>query len=332
MGRRAAGCESPAHDRYPLPHAAARGALESGLAAERLSGRGRRQHRPAEARQRPGGCGGQSPASGFQRARRQERAACRCAGRTSARRGRARHCRVETLRGDPDLDVRSARCPPIDAVLASMAQTYKQLQAMGGGLGASNALDSLSKSGQADALQSLQQQAKLLPAPLGALVAQIGTRSQATAVGQARDELSRRYDEQVARECRELVDGRYPFSRSSANDLPLADFGHVFGYGGVFDKFFQDNLVALVDVSRTPWRWREGAAGIGGSAALLKQFQQAQRIREVYFKPGTQMPEARFNLTPDTLDAAATRFTLDLDGQRLESRHGPLESKAMVWP
>ncbi len=221
---------------------------------------------------------------------------------------------------------------PIDAVLASMAQTYKQLQGMGGGLGASNALDSLSKSGQADALQSLQQQAKLLPAPIGAMVAQIGTRSQATAVGQARDELSRRYDDQVARECRELVDGRYPFSHSSANDLPLADFGHVFGYGGVFDKFFQDNLAPLVDVSRTPWRWREGAAGIGGSAALLKQFQQAQRIREVYFKPGSQTPEARFNLTPDTLDAAATRFTLDLDGQRLEYRHGPLESKAMVWP
>lgn len=221
---------------------------------------------------------------------------------------------------------------PIDGVLASLGQTQKQLQAMGGGLGNASALDSLSKSGQAEALQSLQQQAKLLPAPVGAMVAQIGTRSESLAVGQARDELSRRYDEQVAKECRELIEGRYPFARGSTNDLPLADFGHVFGYGGVFDTFFRDNLSALVDVSRTPWRWREGAASIGGSAGMLRQFQQAQRIRDVYFKPGSQLPEARFNLTPDTLDVATTRFALDIDGQPLEYRHGPQQSKAMVWP
>ena len=221
---------------------------------------------------------------------------------------------------------------PIDAVLATLAQTHKQLQGMGGGLGGVSALDSLAKSGQADALQSLQQQAKLLPPPVGTLVAQIGMRSAALTVGQARDELSRRYDEQVGRECRELVEGRYPFTRASTNDLPLADFGHVFGYGGVFDAFFRDNLAPLVDVSRTPWRWRDGAANIGGSAALLKQFQQAQRIREAYFKAGSQTPEARFNLTPDTLDAATTRFTLNLDGQPFEYRHGPQQSLSMVWP
>jgi type VI secretion system protein ImpL len=221
---------------------------------------------------------------------------------------------------------------PIDAVLASLAQTHEQLRSMGSGLGNVSALDALSKSGQADALQSLQEQAKLLPEPVAAMVSAIGTRSASVAVGQARDELSRRYDEQVARECRELIEGRYPFARASANDVPLADFGRVFGYGGVFDTFFRDNLAPLVDVSRTPWRWREGAASVGGSAALLKQFQQAQRIRDVYFKAGAQVPEARFNLTPDALDAGATRFTLDLDGQSFEYRHGPQQSKAMVWP
>jgi type VI secretion system protein ImpL len=221
---------------------------------------------------------------------------------------------------------------PIDSVLVTLAQTHKQLQSLGGGLGGVSALDSLSKSGQAEALQNLQQQAKLLPPPVGTLVAQIGMRSAALTVGQARDELSRRYDEQVGRECRELVEGRYPFSRAGTNDLPLVDFGHVFGYGGVFDTFFRENLAPLVDVSRTPWRWRDGAANIGGSAALLQQFQQAQRIREVYFKAGSQAPEARFNLTPDTLDATTTRFTLNLDGQPFEYRHGPQQSLAMVWP
>ena len=221
---------------------------------------------------------------------------------------------------------------PIDGLLASLGQTHKQLQSMGSGLGNANALDTLTKSGQADALKSLQAQAKQLPPPLGDMVAQIGMRSESLAVGEARGELSRRYDEQVLRECRELIEGRYPFNRTSANDVPLADFGRVFGFGGVFDTFFRENLAPLIDTSRSPWAWREGAAAIGGSAAMLKQFQQAQRIRDFYFKPGTQQAEARFNLTPDTLDAAATRFTLNLDGQNFEYRHGPLQSQPLVWP
>lgn len=221
---------------------------------------------------------------------------------------------------------------PIDAVLGRLAQTHTQLQSMGSGLGDTSALDALVKSGQADALKSLQQQARQLPEPIGAMVAQIGARSESIAMGQARGDLSRRYEEQVLRECRELVEGRYPLDRSSANDVPLQDFGRVFGHNGTFDTFFRDNLAALVDVSRTPWSWRAGAGAIGGSQAMLRQFQQARRIRDVYFKPGSQAPEARFTLTPGTLDAAVTRFNLELDGQRFEYRHGPQQSSPMTWP
>jgi type VI secretion system protein ImpL len=221
---------------------------------------------------------------------------------------------------------------PIDAVLASLAQTQKQLQSLGGGLGDTSALDALAQSGQADALKSLQSQAKQLPVPVGDMVGQIGARSESIAMGQARGDLARRYDEQVLRECRELLEGRYPLRRDSADDVPLQDFGRVLGYGGTFDTFFRTHLAALVDTSRTPWQWREGAAAIGGSPAMLRQFQQAQRIREVYFKPGTQVPEARFNLTPGSLDVAVTRFGLDLDGQRFEYRHGPQQSSPLTWP
>ena len=35
---------------------------------------------------------------------------------------------------------------------------------------------------------------------------------------------------------------------------------------------------------------------------------------------------------PESLDAATTRFTLDVQGQQLEYRHGPLQVRPFVWP
>jgi type VI secretion system protein ImpL len=224
---------------------------------------------------------------------------------------------------------------PIDNVLVSLGQSQRQLQSLGSGLGDTSALDALTKSGEADALANLQLIAKQLPVPVGDMIGQIGVRTQTVAVTQARVDLARRYNQQVLRECRDLIEGRYPVNRASATDVPLADFSRVFGPGGVFDTFFRDNLAPLVDTSQEPWRWRQGAAPIGGSAALLRQFQLVQRIREMYFGPAgaaSQTPLTRFFLAPDVLDASVTRFTLDIDSQTFEYRHGPTASRPMAWP
>ena len=222
---------------------------------------------------------------------------------------------------------------PIDRVLAQLGQVQQQMRAVGGGLGETNPLDALVRSGQGDALKSLQQEAKMLPAPIDALVSQVGGRSAQLAVGEARGELTNRYNQQVLKDCTEITSGRYPFTPGSAIDVPLADFGRLFGYGGVFETFFKENLAPLVDTSVNPWRWRAGASGsIGASTAMLRQFETAQRIRDMYFRPGGQLPEIRFNVFPAYLDATATRFVLELDGQSFEYRHGPERSWAATWP
>src|SRR5262249_31007955 len=101
--------------------------------------------------------------------------------------------------------------------------------------------------------------------------------------------------------------------------------------GGTFDKFFRENLAQLIDTSRTPWSWKEGAAQPAGARGLLPQFQSVQAIREIFFKAGPK-PETRFNLTPDNLDASVARFSLEIDGQVLEYRHGPVQSVTFGWP
>jgi len=77
---------------------------------------------------------------------------------------------------------------------------------------------------------------------------------------------------------------------------------------------------------------KEGAQTIGGSASMLKQFQDAERLRQVFFKPGGQTPEVRFVVSPDDLDADVDSFRLEVDGQALEYRHGPPKPVSMTWP
>jgi type VI secretion system protein ImpL len=183
-------------------------------------------------------------------------------------------------------------------------------------------------------LRSLQQDAATLPPPVANLIGQVAGKAEAATLGQARSELENRYREDVLRDCNEVVAGHYPFTPGSATDTPLADFGRLFGYGGVFDTFFKANLEPLVDTSRSPWTWRAGVSGasVGASTAMLRQFEAARRVREMFFRPGSQTPELHFTLMPAGLDPAATRFVLEIDGQAIDYRPGVERAWAATWP
>jgi type VI secretion system protein ImpL len=221
---------------------------------------------------------------------------------------------------------------PIDQTMRTIGEIGAQLAAMGGGLGDTGALSGVAAQGQADALGRLRIESMQLPAPISTIVAQVGSKGEAFAKGEAGKELARRYRTEVASECQQLISGRFPFTKGSTIDVALADFGRLFGSGGVFDTFFRDRLLPLVDTSTRPWRWKEGAAAVGGSSSLLAQFQAVERIRQIYFRPGGQLPELRFNLQPDYLDATVKRLRVEIDGQILDYRHGPPRPQTVVWP
>jgi len=218
---------------------------------------------------------------------------------------------------------------PIDRVLAQLGQLQMQIASVGGNVGQTSPLEALSRAGGGESLKALQREAALLPPSVGAVISQIGGRSEALAIGQARGELENRYRVQVLNECSSILTGRYPFDPRSTIDVPLADFGRLFGASGVFDAFFKENLAPLVDTSRAPWRWRPGTSG---PASMLRQFEAAQRIRDQFFPPGNPLPQVRFNVTTGFLDAASSRFVLEVDGQSIEYRHGPERSTPAVWP
>jgi type VI secretion system protein ImpL len=221
---------------------------------------------------------------------------------------------------------------PIDRVLQLFGQMQQQLNTVQAGAGGGSPAQVLAQGGGAALVQQLQVETKMLPPAVGAIVAEIGGESQKLAQGQVRTELGNLYQQLVALPCAEVVNGRYPFQRAAKVDVPLADFGRIFGAGGVFDSFFGQHLAPLADTSRSPWRWRPTAKGVGLPGQVLTQFEQVARIRDVYFASGGALPGFDFNLTPEFLDASATRMAIEVDGQTVDYRHGPQQSTTMKWP
>ena len=218
---------------------------------------------------------------------------------------------------------------PIDQTLQAIAQIGQQVAASGSGVGQTSSAAAGASAAQAGAVRQVQIAARQLPQPIAGIVAAAGNEGAADVINGANREINRRYQTDVSGECHRLIAGRYPVVRGATIDTALADFAQVFGPSGAFAKFLTDPLGQYLDTSGERWRWKE--AGIG-TMRMLNQFQTVERIRKAYFPAGAQLPEMRFTLTPESLDANVRRLAISIDGQMLEYRHGPLRAQPCAWP
>ena len=222
----------------------------------------------------------------------------------------------------------------IDALLGQIRQLLEKLEGLGDQVGGRPPGPSdIAAVGEAS--QALKESAATVHPAVGAVATEAGAAAEKGIRGGAGRSLSERYQEEVARPCAEAVSGRYPFVTGSAEDIPLRDFGRIFGPNGVFDRFFKDNLSAYVNQSTSRWSWRVDASGaaVGLSGAVLQQFQDARDIREIFFGASPDLPEVGFTLTPVDLDSKARLFKLDVNGQSLVYQHDTTERVVKVnWP
>jgi type VI secretion system protein ImpL len=218
---------------------------------------------------------------------------------------------------------------PIDRVLAQIGQIQRQLLESGAGAGQTSRLDASANAQLNLQTRLLRQDAATLPPAVRGLIDQLASRTSGTVITGASDELAARYRLLVA-ECNTIIGGRYPFSLASAVEVPVDDFGRLFGYGGVFDAFFSANLEPLIDVARTPWAWRQGSVAL--SPSIPRQFEAARSVRDAFFRPGSLKPELQFTIAFTYLDAASTRVAIEMDGQVADYRHGPERSVPVAWP
>lgn len=218
---------------------------------------------------------------------------------------------------------------PIARVLQLFEQANQQLAATGGSFGQASTIDAL-KSGQGNVLQQLELEAKQLPSPIDRIVASAGNRSSQLVMDQAQGEAGDRLREQVLPECQAIVASGYPFKARATTDVPTADFARLFGAGGLLDAFFAQTLAPMVDRSSHPWSMKPGALAL--PAGWLASFEQADRVRQQFFRSGQLEPELRFTLMVQSLDAEVSRFLFEYAGQRYEYRHEQPQVWALSWP
>ncbi|HJW06191.1 MAG TPA: type VI secretion system membrane subunit TssM [Rhodanobacter sp.] len=212
---------------------------------------------------------------------------------------------------------------PIDQTLKTLDDLSKTLLTMG---------DFSNAAGQPNPQLLLAQQAAgQLPAPASGWFATLTGKSQALVASGTKGALDDQYQQAVAKDCADFTRGRYPFSPSSSNDIPLQNFGEMFGYGGRFDSFYNQTAGKLIDASGRNWQWKTGPGVVGGSAGMLAQLQGADRIKQMFFRSGN-MPEVDFTLLTPVLDAGIGKLVIEVDGQKYEYQPGGASNVAMKWP
>jgi type VI secretion system protein ImpL len=222
---------------------------------------------------------------------------------------------------------------PIDRVLEVVKRMGGEIGRLADATGGTGGLDSIKAGGGGGAARDLEIEVSALPPTVAGILSSAVGGGQDLMRGQAKSELADLYASQIQAQCREIIDGRYPFTPASAVDVPVADFARLFGSGGVFDGFFKQYLANLIDTNRSPWQWRDtGSGAIGLPRSIPEQFELVERIRQQFFKPGGAEPELQVTLSPDYLDSNVQKLVLEVNGERLEYAHGPQPRWAVKWP
>lgn len=199
---------------------------------------------------------------------------------------------------------------------------------------ANNALNTRNLPPPGDAGAQLRMEADKLPVPFKAVLADLvvqGARDVNKGIG---DILIAQMDAVIGESCRSAIDGKYPFTPTSVQDVDPEDFSRVFATGGVLDDFFQKVLAPHVDTTASPWRYKLTAPDVPPVAGpSLVPFQRAKDIREVFFRdPGAKKMAWKVDLKVVELDPEIVELNLDFDGQSQRYVHGPVIPLKITWP
>jgi len=216
--------------------------------------------------------------------------------------------------------------PALDAAIVALTNLSNMLQTVNATPDPNETIKK--QGGLAELTGAVARQAQILPDPIDDWLGGIAGDASGLTQRAVTSELNAIWRAEVLPFCQSALNNRYPFDPKSAVDVNVRDFARLFGPGGMIDAFINDHLIAYIDTTNSPWKWRADFGLNGGSLAA---FEQARRIRDDLF-PGGQGPTMAFTLEAIDLSPSVIRVTLNLDGQNLVYYNNATRPQAMTWP
>jgi type VI secretion system protein ImpL len=213
--------------------------------------------------------------------------------------------------------------PPIDGIVQLLGEVYQWLAAV------KEAQRTGQPPPQTGTSTKLRADAAGQPEPLRSMLQAVAQGATQGTAGKERERIDSELRSQVADYCVKATAGRYPFVRSSNQDVTPEDFARLFSQSGVLESFFQKYLAQYVDTGQKPWRFKDPAMG---QSAALAEFQRAQVIRDVFFRGGGGTPSIQLDFKPIEMDASIQQFILDVDGKPVKYSHGPQNATSVQFP
>ncbi|WP_274627915.1 type VI secretion system membrane subunit TssM [Arvimicrobium flavum] len=218
---------------------------------------------------------------------------------------------------------------PIDALIQNFYEVYQSLV-----LAATNP----SQAERANAnlqlqVVNLRANASRLPKQLARMVNAAVDDFEGDAANTSIAQLNQMLVATVTRPCEQVIANRFPFSRKSGRDVPMADFARLFAPNGVIDRFYAQNLAPLADMTGDNWVWKQDTRlGRELSNPALKEFQRASKIRDAFFPQGGSMPAVAMTFTPFSLHGEVQMALLDINSQVVQSQQVGGIPYQVTWP
>ncbi len=224
---------------------------------------------------------------------------------------------------------------PIDGTIRMLDELYVEMKAMDGALNRGRtAFRASSESlGSVSVLQDMDAKASRQPAFLAGLMEKLSQSAKRHTTSDARQYMSRRWENDVIRHCENMIEGRYPFNKRSQREITLGDMTAYFAPGGILDQYFNDVVIDHIDTSRRPWRWNYSQGiSLGFSDDVLRHLEVGRLIRDTFYRTGANSPAVSFEIKPVRMDKSILRMSLSIDGEQMGYAHGPVTGRRFVWP